>query len=157
SRAAGGGRGARASRGRQAPQGPLRAPKRCSPPPAASMSAWALSSSSRRATIPSGKSSSARRGSWSCASSNPGSDYQHLLSIPREQIKTHEDAALDGRALGFGAAQMLVEARHDLDEIAGTVAIVELVQEDLVPGVAAGAGRARPAEDGGAARHAAGR
>src|SRR5258707_1735769 len=35
--------------------------------------------------------------------------------------------ALDGRAPGLGAAQVLVEARHDLDEIAGTVAVVELV------------------------------
>src|SRR5262245_56677030 len=35
--------------------------------------------------------------------------------------------ALDGRGPGLGAAQVLVEARHDLDEIAGTVAVVELV------------------------------
>src|SRR5262249_660116 len=78
-------------------------------------------------------------------------------SILREQIKIHEDAALDGRALGFGAAQMLLEARHDLDEIAGTVAIVELMQEDLIPGVATGAGRARQAEDVGAPGNAGGR
>src|SRR5262249_24294429 len=65
--------------------------------------------------------------------------------------------ALDGRALGFGTAQMLVEAWHDLDEIAGTIAVVELVQQYLVPGVAAGAGRARQAEDVGPAGHARGR
>src|SRR5947207_2008687 len=32
---------------------------------------------------------------------------------------------------------MLVEPRHDLDEIARAVAVIELVHEDLVPGVAA--------------------
>ena len=54
---------------------------------------------------------------------------------------------LPRRALRLGPAQMLVEPRHDLDEIAGPVAVIELVHEDLVPGVAAGAGRARQAED----------
>src|SRR5262249_57582684 len=52
---------------------------------------------------------------------------------------------------------MMLEGRDDRDEIAGTVAIVELMQEDLVPGVAAGAGRARQAEDVGAAGNAGGR
>ena len=42
---------------------------------------------------------------------------------------------------------MLVEPRHDLDEIAGPVAVIELVHQDLVPGVPAGAGRARQAEN----------
>jgi hypothetical protein len=32
---------------------------------------------------------------------------------------------------------VLVEARHDLDEVARAVAVVELVHQDLVPGVAA--------------------
>ena len=35
---------------------------------------------------------------------------------------------------------MLVEPRHDLDEIAGTRAVIELGSEDAVPGIAAGAG-----------------
>ncbi len=52
---------------------------------------------------------------------------------------------------------MLVEAGHDLDEVAGAVAVVELVQQDAVPGVLAGAGRAGDAEDVGRARHARGR
>src|SRR4051794_29390576 len=43
--------------------------------------------------------------------------------------------------------QMLVEPRQDLDEIAGPVPIVELVHEDLVPAILAGARRARQAED----------
>src|SRR5262245_47061659 len=47
-------------------------------------------------------------------------------------------------------AAVLLQARHDLDEVAGAVAVVELVHQDAVPGVAAGAGRARQAEDIGA-------
>src|SRR5262245_6568743 len=65
--------------------------------------------------------------------------------------------ALDGRVPGLAAAQVLVEARHDLDEIAGTVAVAELVHQDLVPGIAAGARRARQAEDVGAAGNSGGR
>ena len=41
---------------------------------------------------------------------------------------------------------MLVEPRQDFHEIARSVAIIELVRQDLVPGVLAGAGRARQAE-----------
>jgi hypothetical protein len=44
---------------------------------------------------------------------------------------------------------MLVESRHDLDEIAGAVAVVELVHQNLIPGVAVGAGRAGSAAGGG--------
>src|SRR6516162_895157 len=43
--------------------------------------------------------------------------------------------ALDGRAPGLGAAQVLVEARHDLDEIAGTVAVAEPGSPDPFGGV----------------------
>src|SRR5215471_11731019 len=60
-------------------------------------------------------------------------------------------------ALSFGSAQMLVEPRHDLDEIARAVAVIELVHEDLVPGVLAGAGRAGQAEDVGRIGDASGR
>src|SRR5580704_17143732 len=55
--------------------------------------------------------------------------------------------ALNRRALRLRPAQVLVEPRHDLDEVARPVAIIELVQQDLVPGVLAGAGRARQTED----------
>src|SRR5437764_9165085 len=54
------------------------------------------------------------------------------------------------------APQMLVEPRHDLDEIAGAVAVIELVYEDLVPGVAAGPGRTGQAENVGRAGNAGG-
>src|SRR5262245_63787692 len=43
--------------------------------------------------------------------------------------------ALDGRAPGLGAAQVLVEARHDLDEIAGTAAAAEPGSSDPCRGV----------------------
>src|SRR3954467_7712004 len=64
---------------------------------------------------------------------------------------------LRGRALGLGAAHGLVKTRHQLDEITRPETVVELVDEDLVPGVAARARRARQAEDEGRARHAGGR
>ena len=65
-------------------------------------------------------------------------------------------SGLSGRALGLGPAQVLVEPRHQLDEVAGPVAVIELVHQDFVPGVAAGAGRARQAEDEGRVRDARG-
>ncbi len=58
-------------------------PRACSPAPAASTSAPALRSSIKSRTTPSAKSSSARRGSWSCASSRPGADYQLICCRPR--------------------------------------------------------------------------
>src|SRR6516164_8974734 len=46
---------------------------------------------------------------------------------------------------------MLLQPGHQLDEIARAEAVVELVHEDALPGVAAGAGRARQGEQIGAA------
>src|ERR1700692_4341070 len=62
-----------------------------------------------------------------------------------KRILSGADARSRGRVLCLGPAQVLVEARHDLDEVARPVAVVELVLEDIVPGVAARAGRARRA------------
>src|SRR4051812_33998870 len=67
-----------------------------------------------------------------------------------------EGGRLHRRALRLWPAQMLVQPRHDLDEIAGARAVVELGLEDAVPAVAAGAGRTREAEDVGRARDARG-
>ena len=61
---------------------------------------------------------------------------------------------IEPAAAGLSAPPMLLQPRHDLDEVAGPVAVVELPLEDVVPGVAAGAGRARQAEDVGALRDA---
>src|ERR1700734_1475632 len=47
---------------------------------------------------------------------------------------------------------MLIEPRHDLDEVTGSIAVIELMDQNLVPGVTAGAGRAWQAEDVGGAR-----
>ncbi len=49
--------------------------------------------------------------------------------------------------------QVFIEARHDLDEVAGAMAVVELRVQDPVPGVAAGSGRARQHEDVGGVGH----
>ena len=51
---------------------------------------------------------------------------------------------------------MLVEPRHDLDEIARARAVIELRRQDAVPCIAAGAGRTRQAEDEGRVRDARG-
>src|SRR5215472_17486996 len=58
-----------------------------------------------------------------------------------------DGAELKGCAFRLVAAQMFVKSRHDLDEVAGPVAVVELVHQDFVPGIAAGAGGARQAKN----------
>src|ERR1700731_5241255 len=50
-----------------------------------------------------------------------------------------------------GLSFMLLQARHQLDEIARAEAVVELVDEDALPGVATGARRAGQREEIGAA------
>src|ERR1700693_920931 len=52
---------------------------------------------------------------------------------------------------------MLLQAGHQLDEIARTEAVVELVREDALPGVAAGARGTGQGEQVGAASHPGGR
>src|SRR6185437_1811956 len=51
---------------------------------------------------------------------------------------------------------MLPQARHKLDEVARAVPVVELMLDNVVPTVAAGAGRAGQGEEVGAARDAGG-
>jgi len=43
---------------------------------------------------------------------------------------------------------MLLQAGHELDQVAGPEAVVELVDKDVLPGVAAGARRAGQGEEG---------
>src|SRR6185312_2042563 len=49
------------------------------------------------------------------------------------------------------AVQVLLKPGHQLDEVARPETVVELVHEDALPGVAAGARRARQGEEIGAA------
>src|SRR5262249_24412780 len=63
---------------------------------------------------------------------------------------------LSRRALRLRPPQMLVKPRHDFHEIAGARAVVELRVKNAVPRVAAGAGRARQAEDERRVRNAGG-
>src|SRR5947209_15198775 len=55
------------------------------------------------------------------------------------------------------AVQMLLQAGHQLDEVARAKAVVELVDEDALPGVAAGARRTRQRKKIGAAGDPGGR
>src|SRR5579863_3549048 len=59
-----------------------------------------------------------------------------------------------GRRLA--SLKMLLQPRHELDEVARPVAVVELMDEDSLPAVAAGAGRAGEGEEVGAAGDPAG-
>src|SRR5690349_8191710 len=58
------------------------------------------------------------------------------------------------RSVAGDGLQMLLKARHELDEVARAVPVVELVADDVLPAVAAGAGRAGEREEVGAARDA---
>src|ERR1700733_11113507 len=60
------------------------------------------------------------------------------------------------RAFRLGPAQVLVEPRHDLDEIARAVPIIELMHQNFVPGVLAGARRTGQAKNIGRASDAGG-
>src|SRR5271169_521724 len=55
------------------------------------------------------------------------------------------------RRRGERLLQVLLQARHQLDEVARAKAVVELMDEDALPGVAAGAGRAGQSKQIGAA------
>src|SRR5690606_303661 len=61
-----------------------------------------------------------------------------------------------GRYNGKTSRPLLVpfEPGHELDESAGEVAVIEVMDEDLVPSVLAGAGRAGQREEIGTLRHA---
>lgn len=63
----------------------------------------------------------------------------------------------DRSATPVAALQVLAEPGHDLDEVAGHVAVVELRLDDAVPGVPAGARRAGQHEHEGRVEHAPGR
>src|SRR5258708_4355808 len=65
--------------------------------------------------------------------------------------------SLRRRPLRLRPPQMLVQPRHDLDEIAGPRAVVELGGEDAVPAVTASARRTRQTEDEGRAGDTRGR
>src|SRR5579862_94105 len=85
-----------------------------------------------------------------------------LLSVSTQRVKLSRAVTPSQRAAGqlprlLPFVAMLVEARHQLDEIAGAEAVVELVPQNVLPGIAAGAGRAGQREEVGAAGDAGGR
>src|SRR3954470_6659163 len=64
------------------------------------------------------------------------------------RLRTNQEPKRSGAdRLVLAALQMLLQPRHDLDEIAGLVAIIELGREDAFPSVTAGPGRAGEAKD----------
>src|SRR3954451_17408032 len=89
---------------------------------------------------------SARPGRWNCDSllRTLSCVIPGCASWRRPQIRNcasgNERRRLHRCALGLRAAQMFVQPRHDLDEIAGPGAVVELGAKDAVPAVAASAG-----------------
>src|SRR5262249_57238508 len=57
------------------------------------------------------------------------------------------DTTLNRRTFRLTSPQVFIEAGKDLHEIAGPIAVIELVQQDLVPRILACAWRAGPAKD----------
>src|SRR5690606_18815947 len=76
----------------------------------------------------------------------PRRDGHGDASIPQTAAMSRSTAAQPGSTL--------LEARHQLDEVAGTETAVELGSKDTVPRILHRAGRTRQREDIGAARHA---
>src|SRR5260370_29878222 len=76
-----------------------------------------------------------------CASASP---RRLTMSMTSVRIAVSSGVRLAG-------LQMLLEPRHELDQVAGAKTVVELVHENAVPGIAAGARRARQGEEIGAA------
>src|SRR5258707_4032182 len=71
------------------------------------------------------------------------------------RMSTTAPLSADSRRVGDSeplTLQMLLQAGHKLDEVAGTETIVELMDQNAVPGVAAGAGRAPQCQQIGASR-----
>src|SRR5262245_47214523 len=67
----------------------------------------------------------------------------------RAPFRSNEEAC-DPLALRFGT--VLFQARHDFDQIAGAMSVIELVAQDALPGILAGAWRAGQTEDVGPTR-----
>src|SRR5205823_14115820 len=79
-----------------------------------------------------------------CSSHNTAPTEPYTLSL-HDALPISDASALPGL--------VLAQPRDQLGEVAGPVADVELVDQDVVPAVAASTGRARQAEDVGAACH----
>src|SRR6516165_1334802 len=137
-----------------------------SPPPSACSAATIWSSAPQRMA---GSGSSAPAARRVCRRSSNGCDgpalmrsptrspgcregFRSALSIDSKTSMTARPIAASCRAAASDLLlQMLLQPRHQLDEVARAEAVVELVHEDALPGVAAGAGRARQGEEVGAA------
>src|SRR4029453_12172311 len=79
-----------------------------------------------------------------------------MLQIPGSRLRRAPEMTLSRRPLGLLGALVLVQPRHDLDEVAGPRPVIELGREDAVPRIAAGARGSRQAEDKGGAGDARG-
>src|SRR6516165_5349322 len=137
-----------------------------SPPPSACSAATIWSSAPQRMA---GSGSSAPTARRVCRRSSNGCDgpalmrsptrspgcregFRSALSIDSKTSMTARPIAASCRAAASDLLlQMLLQPRHQLDEVARAEAVVELVHEDPLPGVAARAGRARQGEEVGAA------
>src|SRR5688572_1997745 len=60
------------------------------------------------------------------------------------------------RRFRLAALQVLIQPRHDLHEVARPVPVIELIFQDLIPGIAAGTGRTGYTENISRARHSGG-
>src|ERR1044072_5939111 len=81
------------------------------------------------------------------AMSIPPTIFAASASVLSDSSRLAHELQRDAASLRLGFLLLLLQPRHDLDEGAGTVAIVQLILEDSVPGIFARARRARYAED----------
>src|SRR6516162_11611327 len=143
-----------------------------SPPPSACSAATIWSSAPQRMA---GSGSSAPAARRVCRRSSNGCDgpalmrsptrspgcregFRSALSIDSKTSMTARPIAASCRAAASDLLlQMLLQPRHQLDEVARAEAVVELVDEDALPGIAAGARRPRQGEQIGAAGDPGGR
>src|SRR5579871_903211 len=84
------------------------------------------------------------------AASNPPKPAPMITTFLRgSELKSRSEKLHRLFLLNFRPPQMFIEARQNFHEIAGPVAKIELVHENFVPGIAAGAGRAGKAKNKG--------
>src|SRR5882757_5869779 len=79
-------------------------------------------------------------------SGGPGLHLRMLVVALDSRLRGNERKFLSRRAFSFRPPHVLVEPRQDFYKIAGPVAVIELVHQNFVPGVLAGARRARQAK-----------
>src|SRR5437764_8073005 len=81
------------------------------------------------------------------AASNPPNPAPTITTFVRASAVNRRSENRGRLFLRLRPLQVFAQSRQDFDEVAGPMAKIELVHEDFVPGIAAGARRSRQAEN----------